>query len=115
LPARQKDKALGSISEVVQTVKDPKSIIRDRNDDTSIKHEEHEKFNFDFVLPKSAEIGNTSTPGRQTSSLNIQHMSSSQDKSKTSQKSGRISFKGYLLSLNFVQNSALIFNNAYFN
>ncbi|KAK7262726.1 hypothetical protein RJT34_30306 [Clitoria ternatea] len=92
--ARQKEEALGSITEVVQTVKDPKSSIRDRNDDTSSKHEEQEKFNFDFVLPKSADIGNSTTPGRQTSSLNIQHMSSSQEKS-TTRKSGRISFKGF--------------------
>ncbi|TKY58502.1 Phototropin-2 protein [Spatholobus suberectus] len=93
--ARQKEKALGSITEVVQTVKDPKSIIRDMNDDTATKHEEQEKFNFDFVLPKSVDIGNTSTPGRQPSPLNIQRMSSSQDKSKSSRKSARISFKGF--------------------
>ncbi|XP_040873771.1 phototropin-2 isoform X2 [Glycine max] len=92
--ARQKEKALGSITEVVQTVKDPKSIINDRNGDTATMPEEQEKFNFDFVLPKSADIGNTSTPGRQASPLNIQRMSSSQDKSKTSSRSGRISFKG---------------------
>ncbi|KAL5172572.1 Phototropin-2 [Glycine soja] len=91
--ARQKEKALGSITEVVQTVKDPKSIINDRNGDTAAKPEEQEKFNFDFVLPKSADIGNTNTPGRQASPLYIQRMSSSQDKSRTSQ-SGRISFKG---------------------
>lgn len=87
---------MGSITEVVQTVKDPKSIINDRNGDTATMPEEQEKFNFDFVLPKSADIGNTSTPGRQASPLNIQRMSSSQDKSKTSSRSGRISFKGYL-------------------
>ncbi|XP_027347280.1 phototropin-2 isoform X2 [Abrus precatorius] len=93
--ARQKDKALGSITEVVQTVKDPKSIIQDRNDDTYTKHEEQEKFNLDFVLPKSAEIGNTSTPDRQTSTLNIQRVSFCLDKSKTSRKSARISFMGF--------------------
>nr|AML78632.1 putative LOV domain-containing protein [Codariocalyx motorius] len=93
--ARQKDKALGSITEVVQTVKDPKSTIKDKDDDTATKHEEQEKLNFDFVLPKSADIGNTSTPGRQTSPLKIQRISASQDKSKTSRKSGRISLKGF--------------------
>ncbi|RDX73170.1 Phototropin-2, partial [Mucuna pruriens] len=92
--ARQKESALGSMAEVVQTVKDPKSIIRDRSDDTATKNEEQEKSNLDFVLPKSADIGNTSTPGRQTSPLNIQRMSSSDDKIKTS-RSGRISFKGF--------------------
>ncbi|KAK7386611.1 hypothetical protein VNO78_26945 [Psophocarpus tetragonolobus] len=91
--ARQKEKALGSITEVVQTVKDPKSSASDRSGGTAIKHEEKEKFNLDFVLPKSADIGNTSTPGRQASPLNLQRMTSSQDKSRTS-RSGRISFKG---------------------
>ncbi|CAJ1942085.1 unnamed protein product [Sphenostylis stenocarpa] len=92
--ARQKEKALGSITEVVQTVRDPKSIISDRNGDTSSKQEEKEKINFDFVLPKSADTGNTSTPGRQPSPLNVHRMSSSQDKSRTSQ-SGRTAFKGF--------------------
>nr|AML78795.1 putative LOV domain-containing protein [Bituminaria bituminosa] len=91
--ARQKEEALGSMTEVVQTVKNPKSIINDRNGDTATKPEEQQKFNFDFVLPKSADIGNTSTPGRHASPLNVQRISSSQDKSKTS-RSGRASFKG---------------------
>lgn len=82
------------------------------NDDTATKLEDQEKPNFDFVLPKSADLGNTSTPGRQASPLNIQRMSSSQDKSNTSRKSGRISFKGYLFYLNSIQNSALIFKIA---
>jgi len=85
---------MGSITEVVQTVKDPKSIINKRNDDTASKQEEEEKMNLDFVLPKSADAGNTSTPGRQPSPLNIQSMSSNQEKSRTS-RSGRISLKGY--------------------
>ncbi|XP_061351918.1 phototropin-2 isoform X2 [Gastrolobium bilobum] len=96
--ARQKEIALGSITEVVQTVKDPKSIIRAMNDDTATKHAEQEKFNIDFALPKSVEIGNTSAPGRQTS-LNFQDdisdLSSCQDRSKSSRKSGRISFKSF--------------------
>lgn len=93
--ARQKEEALGSITEVVQTVKDPKSIIKDMNDDSSTKIEEAEKLNFEFVLPKSADVGNTSTAVRQTSPLNMQRMSSSQDKNKSSRKSGRISFKSF--------------------
>ncbi|KAK7346225.1 hypothetical protein VNO80_20740 [Phaseolus coccineus] len=92
--ARQKETALGSITEVVQTVKDPKSIINNRNDDTVSKQEEEEKMNLDFVLPKSADAGNTSTPGRQPSPLNIQSMTSNQEKSRTS-RSGRISIKGF--------------------
>ncbi|KAL2334183.1 hypothetical protein Fmac_015396 [Flemingia macrophylla] len=92
--ARQKEKAMGSITEVVQTVKDPKSIIIDRNDDSCTKNDEQEKLNFEFALPKSADIANTSTPATQTSPLNIQRMST-QDKSKSSRKSGRISFKSF--------------------
>lgn len=97
------------MTEVVQTVRDPKSIIRAVNDDTASKHEE-----FDFVLPKSVETGSTSTPGRQTSPLifngDISRVSSSQDRSKSSRKSGRISFRRYFLSFNFIQNSALVLN-----
>ena len=103
---------MGSITEVVQTVKGPKCISRAMNDETATKHEEQEKFNFDFVLPKSAEVGSTSTLNRQTSPQNfesdISRLSSYQDRSKASRKSGRISLKGYLFSLNFNQNSALV-------
>lgn len=118
LPARQKEKALGSITEVVQTVKDPKSIMRSMNNDhdtaTSKLHENQEKLNFDFVLPKSVEsIGNTSssttTTGRQKTSLNFQgdnnmsRVSSYEERNNSSRKSGRVSFKRYLfISLNFI-------------
>nr|AML79570.1 putative LOV domain-containing protein [Acacia argyrophylla] len=83
--ARQKEKALGSITEVVQTVRDPKSIFRTVSHDNASKLEEQEKTNSDFVLPKSTEIESTSSTKRQTASLDFQG-----DKSK--RKSGRISF-----------------------
>ncbi|WVZ23409.1 hypothetical protein V8G54_001953 [Vigna mungo] len=82
------------LSEVVQTVKDPKSIIKNRSDDNASLQEVEQKMNLDFILPKSAVAGNTSTPGRQPSSLNIQRVSSNQEKVRTS-RSGRISFKGF--------------------
>ncbi|XP_057419673.1 phototropin-2 isoform X2 [Lotus japonicus] len=90
--ARQKERAMGSITEVVQTVKNPKSTIRAKNDDTSTKHEEKEKMNYDFALPKLVETGITSTPSRQTSSLNFQgdhvsRVSSYEGRSKISRKS----------------------------
>ena len=85
---------MGSITEVVQTVKDPKSIINDRSDYSASKQEEEEKMNLDFALPKSADAGNTSTPGRQPSPLNIHRMSSNQEKTRTS-RSARVSFKRY--------------------
>ncbi|XP_019424314.1 PREDICTED: phototropin-2-like isoform X1 [Lupinus angustifolius] len=104
--ARQKETALCSMTEVVQTVKDPKSVVRARNDDTSNNLVEQDKVNVDFVLPKSVETRNTSTPGRKPSSTNIQsdvsRLSSTQDrKSKSSRKSGRnssTSFKRKSLS-----------------
>lgn len=99
---------MGSITEVVQTVKNPKSTIRAKNDDTSTKHEEKEKMNYDFALPKLVETGITSTPSRQTSSLNFQgdhvsRVSSYEGRSKISRKSE----KGYW----FIHISALVFNN----
>nr|AML79444.1 putative LOV domain-containing protein [Hamamelis virginiana] len=96
--ARQKDKALGSITEVVQTVKHPGSHIRAASHDATGKHEEEEKFNLDYFLPKSAEIGSMSAPGRQTPLLesrsDVSHMSS-QEAGKKSRKSGRNSLMGF--------------------
>ncbi|KAJ9153282.1 hypothetical protein P3X46_026738 [Hevea brasiliensis] len=61
--ARQKDKALDSITEVVQTLKDHKSHIRAMIHDTSV--------NLDYVLPNSVDSNtiNSGTPGRQTPQL----------------------------------------------
>nr|AML78665.1 putative LOV domain-containing protein [Ribes sp. BC-2016] len=73
--ARQKETALGSITEVVQTVKNPRSHIQDSAATSTIntpasasigKLEELEKFNLDSILPQSAEIEYMSAPGRQT-------------------------------------------------
>jgi hypothetical protein len=94
LPARQKEKAMGSITEVVQTVKDPKSIIRGMNDETdATKHEELDKLNYEFALPKLVESENTSTPP----SNHMSRFSSYEERNnKSSRKSGITSFKGYL-------------------
>nr|AML79601.1 putative LOV domain-containing protein [Oenothera grandiflora] len=51
---RQKDRAIGSVIEVVQTVKHPRSRIQEAGD-----NEDLENFNLDVYLPRS-------TPGRQT-------------------------------------------------
>ncbi|KAK2407806.1 Phototropin-2 [Trifolium repens] len=90
--ARQKEKAMGSITEVVQTVKDPKSIIRGMNDETdATKHEELDKLNYDFALPKLVESENTSTPP----SNHMSRFSSYEERNnKSSRKSGITSFKG---------------------
>uniref|UniRef100_A0A5B7B7G5 non-specific serine/threonine protein kinase n=1 Tax=Davidia involucrata TaxID=16924 RepID=A0A5B7B7G5_DAVIN len=102
--ARQKEKALVSITEVVQTVKHPQSLIQSVNHDTTGKHEVEENFNLDYVLPKSAEIENMSAPGRQTPQLDSRSdvsRISCQESGKKSRKSARISlmrFKGRSLS-----------------
>lgn len=96
--ARQKEKALGSITEVVQTVKHPRSHIHPTSDDTAGKHEEEEKFNLDYFLPNSAEIETINTLGRQTpqfdSRSDVSLASSSQEAGKKSRKSGRTSLAG---------------------
>lgn len=101
--ARQKEKALDSMTEVVQTVKHPRSHIQAASDDTTGKHEEEEK----FFLPKSAELENMSAPGRQTPQLDsrsdVSRLSSYKEAGKKSRKSGRTSlmgFKGKSLSSN---------------
>ncbi|KAF5443676.1 hypothetical protein F2P56_036213 [Juglans regia] len=103
--ARQKEKALGSITEVVQTVKHPESHVQAMIHDTSSYHEEWENFNLDYILPKSAETQNTNTPNRQNrwsdSRGDVSQSSSCQEADKKSRKSGRISlmsFKGRSLS-----------------
>ncbi|KAJ9704699.1 hypothetical protein PVL29_002983 [Vitis rotundifolia] len=95
--ARQKDKAMGSITEVVQTVKHPHAHARTMSHDGTVKNEEVEKFHLDYLLPKSAELDNISTPGRQTpqvDSRNISHSGSRQEAGKKSRKSARISLIG---------------------
>lgn len=97
---------MGSITEVIQTVKDPKSTIRGKNDETSTTlHEEQENLNHEFALPKSVESVNAGTPlGRHTpfnfhgDSNNISRFSSYEERNKSSRKSG-VSLKGYFINL----------------
>lgn len=63
--ARQKEQAMDSMTEVVQTVRNPRSRSRAVSHDTTRKKEELEKFNLDNVPPKAVEAAND-TPGRQT-------------------------------------------------
>ncbi|KAL3516311.1 hypothetical protein ACH5RR_023213, partial [Cinchona calisaya] len=83
--ARQKEKALGSITEVVQTIKHPRSHIRSMSHDTTPKFES-EKFNLDYLLPGPAVTENVATPGRQTPCKNS---------NKKTRKSARISLMGF--------------------
>nr|AML77519.1 putative LOV domain-containing protein [Holarrhena pubescens] len=82
--ARQKDKALGSITEVVQTIKNPRSHIRSMSHDTSTPKHEGENFNLEYMLPGPAETESVGSPSVQTSRQN----------SRKSGKSGRISLVG---------------------
>nr|AML77252.1 putative LOV domain-containing protein [Berberidopsis beckleri] len=97
--SRQREKALGSITEVVQTVKHPRSYTQALSHDITGKHEEQENFNIDFLLPKSAEIENMNAPGWQTPQLDsksdVSHTNSSQEAGKKSRKSGRNSLMGF--------------------
>nr|AML77694.1 putative LOV domain-containing protein [Bixa orellana] len=93
--ARQKEKALGSITEVVQTIKDPRSHTGERSDDVSSKQEEQEKFNLDYVLPNSADIENISTPGRLTPIPGSSTATPLQETGKKSRKSARVSLMGF--------------------
>nr|AML77639.1 putative LOV domain-containing protein [Portulaca umbraticola] len=94
--ARQKETALGSITEVVQTVKHPRSHIRSVSTSDAGNREFQGKLELDYMLPIAAEVGKMttprrlSTPGRQTP----QNDASSRDEAKNSRKSARISSLG---------------------
>lgn len=81
------------MTEVVQTVKHPQSHKLTGNLGTIEDLGEDEKFNLDYVLPKS-----NSTPGRQTPHIDytsdMPHTNSVQEVGKNSRKSGRNSFMG---------------------
>ncbi|WMV11791.1 hypothetical protein MTR67_005176 [Solanum verrucosum] len=90
--ARQKEKALGSITEVVQTVKGPRSHIKSGQDASS--GTDKEKPQVDFMLPKAADTeSNMSTPGRYTPQWDTRS-DVSQEFGKKSRKSSRLSLKG---------------------
>ncbi|CAI9781704.1 unnamed protein product [Fraxinus pennsylvanica] len=96
--ARQKEKAFGSITEVVQTVKHPQSHMKSLSHDTTAEHE-NDKLNLDYMLPGPAEMGNTGTPGRKISQRDsikdLHSKSTRQDTGSRSSKSGRNSLMGF--------------------
>ncbi|KAK4339535.1 hypothetical protein RND71_040997 [Anisodus tanguticus] len=87
--ARQKEKALGSITEVVQTVKGPRSHKKFSQDASSAK-----KLQLDSMLPKSADTESMSTPGQYTPQWDTRS-DMSQESAKKSSKSARLSLKGF--------------------
>ncbi|KZV43631.1 hypothetical protein F511_00182 [Dorcoceras hygrometricum] len=76
--ARQMEKALGSIVEVMQTLKDPRSHMMSYFSN----YTESEKLSLDYMLPGPAEI-------------HIPCSDSLQDTEKKTQRSGLMSFKGF--------------------
>nr|AML76859.1 putative LOV domain-containing protein [Marrubium vulgare] len=98
--ARQKEEALGSVIEVVQALKNPRSHMRSQSHDAKL---EHEKLNLDYMLPGPAEAetrsnpGRLSTPGRLTPQLgpdSLTRSASRQEMSSKSRKSARVSLLG---------------------
>ncbi|PRQ25266.1 putative protein kinase AGC-RSK-2 family [Rosa chinensis] len=94
--ARQKEKALGSIVEVVQTVKHPRSHMQDASNENTKNHEELDNMNLNYVLPKSAAM---STPVRETPQVDVKGDATrgrfSQDAGKNPKKSGRSPSMGF--------------------
>ncbi|GAB2247062.1 hypothetical protein Droror1_Dr00006944 [Drosera rotundifolia] len=89
--ARQKEVALGSITEVVHTVKHPRSLIQDLSNHVN-RLEEEENSGVDYMLPKSAVIGDVAAQ------VDIGN-ESSQEPGKKSRKSTRVSLTGPKKSL----------------
>nr|AML76764.1 putative LOV domain-containing protein [Freycinetia multiflora] len=87
--ARQKEKALSSITEVVQTVKHPSS--HSQVHEVSPKPDEQEKFYVDSPRQKLAEIESLKSPGR-VSSLMVVNRKPSR---LSGRKSGRYSLMGF--------------------
>ncbi|KAM7255775.1 hypothetical protein ACFE04_011516 [Oxalis oulophora] len=81
--ARQKDKALGSMNELVQTVKNPHRPSHEKNED---------KFDLSFI---PAELQSIDTPGRQTPMSNLSRATSVREDGTKSTKSSRISLMGF--------------------
>nr|AML78885.1 putative LOV domain-containing protein [Strelitzia reginae] len=89
--ARQKETALSSMEEVVQTVKHPRSHSQVVDHDIAMKLEEHEKIHIDSPLQDSSENKHFKSPGRMTPPLDIKEGSSRM----SSRKSGRSSLMGF--------------------
>ncbi|KAL7083885.1 hypothetical protein ACP275_14G189400 [Erythranthe tilingii] len=89
--ARQKEEALDSVVEVVQTLKDPKSHMRSKSQD-------YEKLNLDYMLPAQAAQGIKGTPVRKLSEVgnrsNLSRSGSRSEANNKSRKSTRVSLMG---------------------
>nr|AML76692.1 putative LOV domain-containing protein [Simmondsia chinensis] len=93
--ARQKEKALGSMTEVVQTIKHPRFHLEATNNLEIDKQEGGEKFSLDYVLPTTIGIDDMSAHGRQTPQMESKTDAASQDADRQSRTSARISLMGF--------------------
>ncbi|GAB2267567.1 Phototropin-2 [Dionaea muscipula] len=91
--ARQKEKAMGSITEVVQTVKHPRFVIQASTDNVN-EHVEEEKVGLDFMLPKSVVIGDEAAHAGQITEIDVKSEPSFREPGKKSRKSGHVSLTG---------------------
>nr|AML77344.1 putative LOV domain-containing protein [Trigastrotheca pentaphylla] len=92
--ARQKDKALGSIVEVVQTVKNPRSQVQPVSSNDPGKRESQGKLELDYMLPESAQIDNIISRDGEFSEIDARSEASYKDADKNSIKSTRVSSAG---------------------
>nr|AML77910.1 putative LOV domain-containing protein [Lomandra longifolia] len=89
--ARQKEKALASVTEVLQTLKNPRSHPQTEDNEDSLKFDEHEKFPVESPLVNSADTKYFKSPGRLTPLTDFKRSSSRM----SSRKSGRSSLIGF--------------------
>ena len=83
------------MTEVIQTVKHPKSLSRSVSHDALGKIDEQDKFNLNYVLPESAGTRTMNAPSRLTPKYNAKSRSmSTHDAGQTFGDSGRISSMG---------------------
>nr|AML76401.1 putative LOV domain-containing protein [Phelline lucida] len=96
--ARQKETALSSVTEVVQTVKHPQSHNQSINQETTSKDVRGEKLAIDSVLAGSSDKESMTTPGRQSpldSRGDLSRTGSWNTSSTKSRKSLRTSLMGF--------------------
>nr|AML77514.1 putative LOV domain-containing protein [Mirabilis jalapa] len=92
--ARQKEKAMGSIVEVVQTVKNPRSRSLSVGAYDADKREVQPKFGFDYMLPKSVIFENMPASAGQSPQLDSRSDFSIGDVDKSNKRVARFSSLG---------------------
>ncbi|XP_057971994.1 phototropin-2 isoform X2 [Malania oleifera] len=95
--ARQKESALGSITEVVQTLKHPRSRVQAMSNDITIRNEEKNMMNHDYFPLQPGEIENLGIPCGQPPQFDPKSDSSLtfEKRAQKSRKSGRMSLMGF--------------------